>query len=122
MTTSTKGTSSAAKASRRIRLQIAGMSCGSCINHVRSAIEAIPGARVIDIRLGSASIELEPGVQTDAVVSAIAAAGYDAFSIRARPTTDEMSMTPSPAGAGGCCCGSRPAHQSTLLRPTRRGT
>lgn len=119
MTTRTQGTATRAKASRRIHLQIAGMSCGSCVDHVRAAIERVPGARVMRVGVGSASIELEPGVESRAVVTAIAAAGYEVFGIRPLDAAEEPSMTPKSAGGGGCCCGSKAVHQHGLPRPTR---
>lgn len=120
MTSETKGTSRATKASRRIRVQIAGMSCAACVNRVRSALERVPGARVIDVGLGSAAIELQPEVDSRAVVTVIAAAGYEVFGVRPLDAMEESSITPKAAVAGGCCCGSKAAHQHVLLRPTPR--
>lgn len=115
----TKTTATAAKASRRVHFQIAGMSCGSCVNHVRSAIETVPGARIIDVRPGSASIELDAGVESRAVAEAVAAAGYEVFGVHPLDAAEKPSMIPKAVDAGGCCCGSA-GHKHVPLRSTRR--
>lgn len=123
MTATTPRTSRDAPASERIHLQIAGMSCGSCVNHVRSALERLPGARVIDVRLGSASIELQPEVDCCTVASAIAAAGYKVIGVRPPDDTVELSIAPEAGGAEGCCCGAKAAQQPVVsLRRHTLGT
>ena len=60
-------------------LQIEGMSCDSCANHVREALGEVAGVE-------EARVELKSGVATvtgisidrDRLIEAVAAAGYDA--------------------------------------------
>jgi copper chaperone CopZ len=63
-----------------VRLSISGMSCGHCVASVRSALEAVPGVQVEQVRIGAAVLRLDDGA-TDATAAAIAAldeAGYPA--------------------------------------------
>jgi len=69
-----------------VRLAIGGMSCGHCIAAVERAIAAVPGARVGQVALGSASVELEPGTPAESVVAAVREAGYMARLADAAPT------------------------------------
>ena len=120
MITRTSRTSGHGKATSRIRLQIAGMSCGSCVNRVRSALAGIEGARVIDVRPGSAAIELQPEVDGHAVVSAIAAAGYEVMGVDPLDAPEESAMRRHPVSGGGCCCGPEAVHQDVSSGPARR--
>lgn len=61
-------------------LSISGMSCGHCIAAVRAALELVPGVEVIDVKVGKARVEFEPGTVTDrALLDAVEDAGYSAF-------------------------------------------
>ena len=60
---------------------VQGMTCGHCVEAVRSEVSAIPGvsAVVVDLVVGGAStltIESEVVVPTNAVESAVDEAGY----------------------------------------------
>ena len=59
-----------------ITLSIDGMSCGHCVARVRKVLEAVPGATVRDVHVGSAEVALEEGTTLDAVISAVHDAGY----------------------------------------------
>ncbi len=69
----------------RIRLSVAGMTCGHCEHKVAKALESVPGvdrARA-DSRRGRAEAWLQAGVEDDpgiraSLATAIAAAGYEA--------------------------------------------
>ena len=58
-----------------ITLSISGMSCGHCVASVRAALDAVPGARVQDVRIGSATVA---GGTPAALIAAVEDAGYDA--------------------------------------------
>ena len=65
---------------QNVTLEITGMSCGHCVAAVGAALEAVPGVTVRDVRVGAATLALEPGA-ADAVgraVRAVEDAGYDA--------------------------------------------
>jgi copper chaperone CopZ len=63
----------------QITIAIQGMSCGGCVRNVQQALAALPGVRVDAVAVGSAAVSYDPGVTNrDAIVAAIARAGYTA--------------------------------------------
>jgi mercuric reductase len=60
-------------------LNVEGMSCRSCIAHVKEAL-ALEGVARVDVRIddGAAVIEHEPGVSTGHLIAALEQAGYEA--------------------------------------------
>ena len=120
MITRTNRKSGLDKASSRIRLQIAGMSCSSCVNRVRSALAGVAGTRVIDVKPGSAAIELQPDVDGLAVVRAISAAGYEVTGVRPFDAPEKPARRTHPVSGEGCCCGPDAAHQDMLPELVRR--
>lgn len=76
--------------SKTIEIPISGMDCVECTQHVRHAIEKLPGVRSVNVFLGTekAVVQLDP-VQVDmsAIRAAVQGAGYDV------PRSD----TPQPA-------------------------
>ena len=120
MTTTTRRTSGLAKASGRIHLQIAGMTCSSCVDRVRSALAGVPGTRVIDVKPGSAAVELQPEADGLALVKAIAAAGYEVIGVHPLDAPQRFANRTHTVSGGGCCCGPESAHQDVLPGPVRR--
>lgn len=59
-------------------LQIEGMSCGHCLNAVNRALSGVPGAEVRSVQMGRAEVVVSSSGVADALVGAIAAAGYRA--------------------------------------------
>ena len=61
----------------RISIQIAGMSCGGCVNSVRNALARIPGVQVDQVKIGTATVAYDP-MMTDPerVRAAIEKAGF----------------------------------------------
>jgi len=63
-------------------LAISGMSCGHCVAAVTDALRDVPGARVEQVAIGSATLALDPGSDPAAVASdaidAVDDAGYAA--------------------------------------------
>ena len=63
---------------KRIHLKIDGMSCGHCVNAVRSALDST-GATVESVDIGSATVLIdEAATPVGALVDAVQDAGYDA--------------------------------------------
>ena len=59
-------------------ISISGMSCSHCVNAVQKALAAVPGVTVQEVKVGSATIVLEPGVGSLAAAeSAVDGAGFD---------------------------------------------
>ncbi len=62
-----------------IHLQISGMSCDNCVRHVKAALSDLPGVDVRDVRIGSATVGIEPDQGgEEAVILALQEAGYGA--------------------------------------------
>ena len=63
----------------RARFRIGGMSCGGCVRRVEAALGAIPGVTVQHVEVGSAQVAWDAAqTSADAIVAALAAAGYQA--------------------------------------------
>lgn len=58
-------------------ITISGMSCGHCVTAVRKALTGVPGVAVLDVQIGSATVELESATALTAAEAAIDEAGYD---------------------------------------------
>jgi copper chaperone CopZ len=61
-----------------VSLRIDGMHCGACIRRVTQSLQAVPGARVDEVRLGAARVELAESDDTDALIASLAKAGFAA--------------------------------------------
>ncbi|MDR2210190.1 MAG: cation transporter [Spirochaetaceae bacterium] len=61
-------------------LSIDGMSCEHCVNHVKEALEEIPGVVSAAVSLGDKNALVEHGdsVSLDALRGAVSEAGYEA--------------------------------------------
>lgn len=66
--------------SKRIELEIVGMSCDNCVRHVKEALEGIRGVQnaTVDLKEGHATVEAEPHVITEHLIEAVEEAGYQA--------------------------------------------
>lgn len=94
---------------KRIRLEIAGMSCGACVDRVRTALQRVTGIHIDDLRLGSALLKLQPGVETKTMVAAVAAAGYQVLGVRSLEGREESPPLSDARQPAGCCCAPRGA-------------
>lgn len=64
---------------KQLKLEVSGMSCGHCVHAVREALGAVPGVKVDDVKIGSASVTFDEGTTTVGdLVDAVADAGYAA--------------------------------------------
>ncbi|MCL2788224.1 MAG: cation transporter, partial [Micrococcales bacterium] len=62
-----------------VDLAITGMHCAGCVARIEKEIARVPGARgVVNLPLESAHVELTVDTDPDALVAAVAAAGYEA--------------------------------------------
>jgi len=59
-------------------LQIEGMSCAHCVQHVKEALESVEGVSSADVNLGdkSAVVEHEESAGLDKLKAAVVEAGY----------------------------------------------
>ena len=61
-------------------LNVTGMMCQHCVAHVRKALEGVDGVSAVDVNLeaGTATVEAADSVTDEALVAAVADAGYEA--------------------------------------------
>ncbi|OUO34328.1 heavy metal translocating P-type ATPase [Olsenella sp. An290] len=61
-------------------LNVTGMMCQHCVAHVKKALEGVDGVSSVDVSLeaGTATVEAADSVADDALVAAVAEAGYEA--------------------------------------------
>lgn len=58
-------------------LDVAGMSCGSCVRHIEAALAPLAVVRVdVDLRKGKVTLQHDDAVPTAALIEAIEGAGY----------------------------------------------
>jgi copper chaperone len=62
---------------KTVELDVQGMSCGHCVKAVEKALARVPGVARAEVSIGHAKIECEEQVPRDALVAAIADAGYE---------------------------------------------
>lgn len=58
-------------------LRIDGMHCGSCVRRVSQALEATPGLKVTEVRLGAARISADEVAAVDEAIQAVVKAGFN---------------------------------------------
>ena len=65
---------------KTVQLDVSGMSCGHCVQTVRSALIAVEGVHDADVSLpdGRARVRAEDTVDEGTLVQAVQQAGYDA--------------------------------------------
>ena len=64
-----------------IRFPVSGMTCGSCVNRITSAVRKLDGVTrvTVDLRRETATVSREPAlVSNAALAAAVAEAGYEA--------------------------------------------
>lgn len=91
-----------------IDLEVQGMSCGSCVKHVTRALAPISGVSDITVDLPTSHVRVNGalGLQSEQLVSALAAVGYPAklTETPASPSQADGSKASATNGRGGCCC------------------
>ena len=64
---------------KQLKLEVTGMSCGHCVGAVREALAAVPGVKVDNVSIGSASVSFDESKTTVGdLVDAVSDAGYEA--------------------------------------------
>ncbi len=66
---------------KQVELNISGMTCDGCAEHVRRALEGVPGVRAVVVpgwQEGRASVVADDGLADEALTEAVTAAGYGA--------------------------------------------
>ncbi|QXZ09788.1 heavy metal translocating P-type ATPase [Comamonas sp. Y33R10-2] len=65
---------------QNVDLQVAGMTCASCVGRVERALKKVPGVQTAIVNLATerASVQWQGGADVNALMAAIAKAGYEA--------------------------------------------
>ena len=59
-----------------MKIAIEGMHCQACVRRVQKALEAVDGARVEAVEIGTALVEADPA-RENALLEAVRKAGYE---------------------------------------------
>ena len=64
---------------RETVLEVAGMTCPSCVRHVTAALSGVPGVSSVEVRLkkGTVLIRHDATASTSSMTAALNEAGYD---------------------------------------------
>jgi copper chaperone CopZ len=66
---------------KNVTIPVAGMSCGSCVRHIRTALDQQPGVKTAEVNLaaGEVTVCFNPEfANVEALVQAIRKSGYQA--------------------------------------------
>lgn len=78
-----------------VTIGISGMSCAHCVSAVQKALAALPGVVVHDVKVGSASVSIDPAAGSmSSVEHAIDEAGFDV--VKGRVLNVAPAGTPDP--------------------------
>ena len=61
----------------KLNLKIDGMGCEHCIKSVREALKGVNGVKVLDVKIGSAEVEVENDSVLNEIKEKLDDAGYD---------------------------------------------
>jgi len=61
-----------------IRLKIDGMTCGHCVQHVKTALMDVPGVQGADVDLKTATAQVTGLADPSALIAAVEEEGYKA--------------------------------------------
>ena len=84
----------------QIHLNVAGMTCGSCVKHVTKALESLDGVSNIHVDLQNGNVHLDrTSWKSDDLIHALKEDGY--------PSSLDLdgSVQAPQKKSGGCCCG-----------------
>ncbi|GAB3038603.1 mercury(II) reductase [Oleiagrimonas citrea] len=114
-----------------MQLKISGMTCVSCAQQVETALQQVPGVQSAEVSHaeGRATIEADAGTNVDALVAAVAEAGYTAQSVDdARDRSGSADVRARQVASGGegtplhiAVIGSGGAAMAAALKAADRG-
>ncbi|MDO8713360.1 MAG: heavy-metal-associated domain-containing protein [Polynucleobacter sp.] len=84
----------------QINLNVAGMTCGSCVKHVTKALESLDGVSNIHVDLQNGKVHLDrTSWKSDDLIHTLNEDGY--------PSSLDLdgSVQAPQKKSGGCCCG-----------------
>ena len=105
----------------QVIVDIEGMSCSSCVAHVRAALASIVGVEIADATVGRAVITLAGQAGDKDLRAVIESAGYSIRQIRRKDAGLPHGLTDASGATGpaaACCCGG--AHTTATQIAGRR--
>lgn len=92
-----------------IDLKVNGMTCGSCVSHVKKALGGLAGVSSVNVDLASGHVNVsgERLPSTDVLLNELNAAGYPG-AVETSPDTQDSCSASRPESrprSGGCFCG-----------------
>jgi Cu+-exporting ATPase len=99
-----------------ISMAILGMSCASCVGRIEKALSEVPGVQSASVNLATetAHVQVLAGTEHEALVAAIAAAGYDSAPA---DEADHHTASAAPTHAATAATAAAPTH----TRPAQGG-
>ncbi len=88
--------------SNQIVIDIAGMSCGSCVEHVRAALSKVTGVHVDSVSPGRAILTVQGAANERDIREAIGQAGYEVRRFGGANLAPEPMGRAGASHAGGC--------------------
>jgi copper chaperone CopZ len=61
-----------------LHLSVEGMHCQGCVNRLSAALARLEDVEVLQVEVGSARLQLAPGVSPQTVLDAVARSGFSA--------------------------------------------
>mgnify|MGYP003608574294 FL=1 len=86
-----------------IHLQIKGMTCESCVIHIKEALTQVAGVRSVSVSYtkGTAQLDTEANTSSTALIAAVTGLGYSATLIDATATNQDSERHIAVIGSGG---------------------
>jgi copper chaperone len=84
-----------------IELKVEGMSCGSCVKHIKEALAPLAGVEAVEVDLAAGQVRVTGTPTSAALLAALDAAGYPAQLLAA---TTPIAGKAAGSASGGCCC------------------
>lgn len=99
-----------------INLSIKGMTCGSCANHIKEAVEAIEGITSAEVLYNEATakIETENDHNRGAIIDAIEALGYTVSELDSQKTK-QLHVAIIGSGSGAFACAIKAAEEGARV-------
>jgi len=61
-----------------LRFQVPGMTCGHCVNAVRTELTGVPGVESVDVNLDTKNVVVRgERIEVPAIIAAVDEAGYE---------------------------------------------
>ena len=85
-----------------VDLEVQGMSCGACVQHVTQALQPLTGVSAVAVDLKSCHVSVSGDLQqgSEPLIAALTSAGYPA-----KLSTSALSIVSPKKSGSGCCCG-----------------